>query len=140
MTRLIIAVLCLVFVVGCANIEVAQVDTDYGLALATANKFLVAWRGRRQGVGLALLSPRLRMARTDDEWRMAISGVSNPHHQSYEIAGGKRLPDGRLQFNVWLHDHYTGERLPAAPRRTPQHIILIKAREEGWQVDRVPQL
>jgi len=130
----------MVLLAGCTTVQQKQVDTDYVLALSTANKFLEAWRSRGQDAGLALLSPRLRKSRTEDEWRMAISGISNPHHQSYEITGGKRLSDASIQFDVWLHDHYTGEQQASSPRQAAQHIILIKVGREEWEVDGVPQM
>jgi len=136
----IAASLLLGVLTGCATVQTAQVDTDYVLALSTANRFLEAWRSRNQDAGLALLSPRLRKSQTEDNWRMAISGCSNPHHQSYEITGGKRLPDGRVQFDVWLHDHYTGQRSGHSPRQMAEHIILIKVGKEEWKVDGAPQL
>ena len=136
----IIAILLLGLLAGCATVQTAQVDADYVLALSTANRFLEAWRIRDQDAGLALLSPRLRKSQAEDEWRMAISGCSNPHHQSYEITGGRRLPDGRIQFDVWLHDHYTGQRYGASPRNAAEHIILIELEREQWRVDDTPQL
>jgi hypothetical protein len=138
--RTVFTSLCIVLLAGCATVQLTQIDADYVLALSTANKLLEAWRSRDQDAGLALLSPRLRKTRTEDEWRMAISGISNPHHQSYEISDGKRLPDGRVRFVVCLHDHYTGHQQAASPRQKAQHIILINVGENKWQVDGVPQL
>lgn len=136
----IIAILILGLFTGCTTVQPVQVDTNYVLALATANRFLDAWRSRDQDSGLALLSNRLRESRTEDEWRMAIAGISNPHHQSYEITHGKHLPDGRVQFDVWLHDHYTGQRYGVSPRRTADHMILIEVEKDEWRVDGVPPL
>jgi hypothetical protein len=136
--KAISTILLVLFLASCTTVQQAQVDSDYVLSLSTANKFLEAWRSRNQDAGLVLLSPSIRESRTDDEWRMAISGVSNPHHQSYEISGGKRLPDGRLQFDVWLYDHYTGQQDEPSTRGKPEHIILIKVNNKEWKVDEVP--
>jgi len=136
----ITAILLLGLLAGCATVQQVQVDTDHILALSTANRFLEAWRSRNQDEGLGLLSHRLRKSQTEDEWRMAISGISNPHHQSHEITDGKRLPDGRIQFDVWLHDHYTGQRHGGSHRQAGEHIILIEVEKETWRVDGVPQL
>jgi hypothetical protein len=136
--------------VGCAPTDVAsakqkngpgtQVDTDYVLALSAANSFLEAWRTRDQERGLALLSPRLREANTEDYWRGLISGVSNPHHQAFEIDDGEKLPDGRFAFDVYLYDHYFGETDEVFPRNSPDQIVLTKTGPEDWRVDEVPEL
>jgi hypothetical protein len=136
--KAISTILLVVFLAGCATVQRTQIDTDYVLALSSANKFLEAWRGRRQDAGLALLSPRLIKTRTEDQWRMAISGASNPHHQSYEIISGRRLPDGRIQFDIWLYDHYTGQQDKTSTRGKPEHIMLIKVNNKEWKVDGVP--
>ena len=94
--KAISTILFVALLAGCTTLRKPQVDTDYVLALSTANSFLEAWRLRRQEAGLALLSSRLRKSQTEDQWRLAISGSSNPHHLSYEITSGKRLPDGRI--------------------------------------------
>ena len=94
--KAISTILFVALLAGCTTLRKPQVDTDYVLALSTANSFLEAWRFRRQEAGLALLSSRLRKSQTEDQWRLVISGTSNPHHLSYEITSGKRLPDGRI--------------------------------------------
>ena len=136
----ITAILLLGFLAGCATVQPVQVDTDYVLALSTANRFLEAWRSRNQETGLALLSPSLRKAQTEDEWRMGISGASNPHHHSYEVTNGESLPDGRIQFDVWLYEHYTGQKGEAVSRQKVKQIILIETGDGNWKVDGVPQL
>jgi hypothetical protein len=138
--RAIVATILIVLTAGCATTGGPRVDTDYVLALSTANKFMEAWRSRDQDAGLALLSDELRASRPELDWRNAISGPSNPHHQSYEIADGVRLPDGRLRFSVWLYHHYTGLRHLLVPRGKPEWIVLIKTGQEEWKVDGMPQL
>jgi len=133
----LLLVLCLS---GCSTARQPEVDTDYVLALSTANEFLEAWRKRDQAAGLSLLSARLRKSRTEPEWRQAISGISNPHHTSYEIGSGQRLPDGRIRFDIHLHYHYTGQRSGGAPRKGPRQIILIEVGNENWKVDEIPEL
>jgi len=138
--RAIVASILVMLVAGCATVGEPHVDTDYVLALSSANTFLEAWRSRDQDSGLALLSDRLLKSRSEDEWRLAISGVSNPHHQSYEITRGHRLEDGRIQFSVWLYEHYTGERQAKSPRQISERIIVRKVRDDVWRIDEVPQL
>jgi hypothetical protein len=136
--KAISTILLVLLLASCTTVQQAQVDSDYVIALSTANKFLEAWRGRRQNAGLALLSPRLIEMRTEDQWRMAISGASNPHHQSYELTSGRRFPDGRIQFDIWLYEHYTGQQDEPSTRGKPEHIILIKVNNKEWKVDEVP--
>ena len=115
-----------------------SVDTDYVLALSAANTFLSAWQRRDQDVGITMLSPRLLQSRSEADWRMSISGVSDPHHQAYEITSGRRLPDGRFAFAVWLHEHYTGFKDEPSKRREPDTIIVVKVGAEKWRVDKTP--
>jgi len=85
------------------------INTDYICALSAANEFLSAWRARHRDKGIAPLSPRLLQTKGEQWWRDEISGISNPHHEAYEICNGHRLPDGRFVFDVRLYEHYTGD-------------------------------
>lgn len=63
-----------------------------------------------------------------------MSGLSNPHHSSFEIGKGKELNSKRVIFPVILYEYYTGE--PNAFLYKSK-IELIK--EEGsWRVDVLP--
>jgi len=118
----------------------ALIDTDYILALSVANRFLSAWQNRDQDVGIAVLSNHLLQSRSEEGWRMAISGISNPHHQAYEITNGRRLRDGRFAFTIRLYNHYTGFKERAKSRGTPSTIILVKTGKEQWRVDELPEM
>ena len=132
--------LAIAVITGCNTRQQVYIDTDYIRALSTANLFMESWRHRRQDEAFALLSDRLRNSRTEDEWRMAISGASNPHHQAYEISNGRPLPDGRIQFDVRLFDHYTDMYREDIPLHAPEQIILIGNSDTGWIVDGIPHL
>ena len=139
-----VPLLVLGFLAGCSSESgpepeaEAFIDTDYVLALSAADRFLAAWRSRHQDDGLTMLSSRLVKSKGEQHWRDEISGISNPHHQAYEISGGRRLGDGRFAFDVWLYEHYTGFRVEPGPRGKPRRIILIKVAPEEWKVDEVP--
>jgi hypothetical protein len=146
------AVVLCVFMAGCASAPRQSsrlIDDEYVLALSAADEFLGAWRMRDQDRGLAILSPRLLRSKGEARWRQAISGVSNPHHESYEVTNGRRLPDGRYSFDVYVYWYYTGE--PERRRREgkpaehwekgpPQKILLLKTGLDEWKVDEVPEI
>jgi len=142
--RAIVPVIVLGVLTGCSSESgpeaEAFIDTDYVLALSAADRFLTAWRNRDQDVGLALLSSRLVKSKGEQHWRNEISGMSNPHHEAYEISGGRRLGDGRFAFDVWVHAHYTGFRVEPVRKSKPSRIILMRVAPEEWKVDEVPDL
>jgi hypothetical protein len=114
-----------------------EIDQDYVLALGTANRFLCAWQSRDTHAGIKLLSVPLKAKRSEEDWNQYISGVSNPHHESFEISSGIRLGDNRISFEVLYYEHYTGVQW-RKPRPVPAKIILRKAGLESWLVDEVP--
>lgn len=111
--------------------------SDYVLALSAADRFLGAWQWRDQEKGLSLLSPRLRKSRSEDDLRMYISGISNPHHQAFEIGAGWRLKDGRYSFAVRLYEHYTAQK-KLGPKPPLQTLVVVKTAPAEWKVDRPP--
>jgi len=113
------------------------VDQNYVLALTAADQFMVAWATRNQDDGLALLSPRLKNKFPEDYFRYYVSGLSNPHHQSFEIGRGKRLPSGAFSFPVTMYMHYSGQK-ENAPFPKPLTITVIQAGPESWLVDDLP--
>ena len=113
------------------------VNQDYILALSGANRFLCAWQWRDQDAGLKLLSPTLRKKHSEYDLRMWISGVSNPHHQAFEIQSGRRLSVGRYLFPVRLYLHQTDQlEKQIVPRMS--RIVMVKDGLEQWLVDELP--
>ena len=140
---------------GCASVvrqDTPLIDDEYVQALEAANKYCEAWRWRNQDKGLAILSPRLLKSETEDFWRLVISGLSNPHHVSYEVTNGRRLRDGRYLFDVWFYELYTGETwrqiasgevLLPEKKLKAERIIVVKTGqdkwgEDVWKVDEAP--
>ena len=113
------------------------INTDYICALSAANEFLSAWRARHRDKGIASLSPRLLQTKGEQWWRDEISGISNPHHEAYEICNGHRLADGRFVFDVWLYEHYTGDVYYRGKRWGADKIVLVKVGPEKWKVDEI---
>lgn len=112
--------------------------TDYVMALTTADKFMQAWSTRQAEAGYALLTDRLKQSGTREEILLGISGVSNPHHQAYEIADGRQVDKDTFEFSVWPYEYYTGEQVRAAARPAPLTIGLKRLSGFEWQVDRLP--
>ncbi len=113
------------------------VNQEYVLALSAANQFLDAWRTRDQEKGLALLSTGLKRLRGIEELRIYISGLSNPHHQAFEIFHGKQLGDTSYAFPVILYEHYTGEKWRNKELK-PRELVLVKGERDEWFVDALP--
>ncbi|MHB8653416.1 MAG: hypothetical protein ACYDA9_06010 [Terriglobia bacterium] len=113
------------------------IDQDYVLALSAADQFMVAWATRNQDDGLALLSPRLKNKFPEDYFRYYISGLSNPHHEAFEVGRGKRLSSGGFSFPVVMYMHYTGQKENISPPK-PLTIVMIQAGPESWLVDELP--
>lgn len=113
------------------------VDQDYVLALGTANRFLCAWLSRDQEAGLKLLSSAVRTTYSEDDLRLYLAGLSNPHHAAFEVGVGRRLTPCRFAFPVRLYEHYSGEKwrkkLPVALQ-----MVVVKTDEEEWRIGEVP--
>ncbi len=137
LTALLVSVACFAARRTAPKANADIVDQNYVLALSAANRFLFAWQTRDQTRGLALLSPGIRHRRTEEDLQTSISGMSNPHHEAYEVTSGKRLSDGRYAFEVRLYVHYTAEWW-RAPGPKLSRIVLTKKGPEEWLVDELP--
>ena len=113
------------------------IDQDYVLALTVADQFMFAWATRNQDDGLALLSPRLKGKFPEEYFRYYLTGLSNPHHQAFEVGRGKRLPSGNFSFPVAMYEHYTGQK-ESVEHPKPLTIVVIQSGPESWLVDELP--
>jgi hypothetical protein len=129
--------------------SVVRNDDNYVLALSAANEFLSAWRDRHQDKGIAMLTPSLLKAKGEQWWRDEISGISNPHHEAYEITNGRPLADGRYVFDVWLYEYYTGnvgrrrakgQKVHSWVRPEADRIVVIEVGPDDWRVDEAPDI
>lgn len=81
------------------------VTAGYVRALERANQFLMCWSMRDQQCGVAMASPALKKAFGGDQpFREYMSGLSTPHHLSFEIEHGRELAPGRIAFPVRLYE------------------------------------
>jgi hypothetical protein len=95
---------------------------------------------RDQEAGLAAMSPRLLKTRPEEYWRGLICGCSNPHHEAYEVSNGRRLPDGRFEFDVSLYTYYSF--FPQPENRWQQSltvkVVRFDSENDEWRVDDLP--
>jgi hypothetical protein len=108
---------------------------SYLEALQTANAFMWAWLTRDADEGLRLMSDHLLTKTHDEAWlRQFAVGLSNPHHQAFEIGRGRGESAKGYAFPVTLYELYTGERVG-----TGYHAILKVEQKEGkWRVNGLP--
>lgn len=114
-----------------------EIDQDYVLALSSANRFLSSWQSRDMEEGLKWLSLSLKHRKPSEELVNYISGTSNPHHQAFEVGGGKRTGEKSFAFEVRLYEHYTDTKWER-PRPQPSRIVLIEEQPGRWRVDELP--
>ena len=114
---------------------------SYLEALRVADLFLNAWVKRDVNGGLALVSAaaltRDSGGRVDLSGGVPdyISGISNPHHEAFEISPGRQVGPDRCAFPVRLFELYLGESTGFAYSDT-----LEVVRQGGeWRIDRLPR-
>jgi hypothetical protein len=113
------------------------IDQDYVQALSAANHFLTAWATRNEEDGLALLSLQLKNKYPEEYFRYYISGLSNPHHQAFEMGRGKRLSSGHFAFPVVMYECYTGLK-EIHNQLKPLTIVVVQSSPDAWLVDELP--
>jgi len=116
-----------------------KVDKNYLLALHTANNFLMAWLNRDDAKGAALLTDNAKKAVSAEDIKMFFSGLSNPHHQGFEIIGHENADENTVTFHVWLYEYYSGETPEPAERPKPYTIDVVKVDADTWLVNHLPK-
>jgi len=112
-------------------------SADYLEALRVANSFLWAWVARDSGAGLQLISTRLRTEIKDESWlRQFMMGLSNPHHQAFELGVGRREGAIRYSFPVTLYELYSGENEGFAYTG----VLGLVKQGDVWRIDVLPKL
>ncbi len=109
-------------------------DRDYISALATANRFLHAWRSQDHEAGLVMLTDAAKH-RTSEGRLLAFFSPPAATHQAFEISSGKKLKDGRYSFPIALF-----EIAPGHGRTHPRfsEIIVIRTGKDDWAIDKLP--
>lgn len=119
--------------------------SDYLEALQTADAFLWDWVNRDTDAGVKLMSTHLREEIGEKLLREFMSGLSDPHHQSFEIGKGQEVPPAqyifqnvnsvRYIFPVVLYELYSGETTGLGYSGT----IEIVRQGKKWRVDTLPR-
>lgn len=113
---------------------------DYLEALRTADLFLSASIHRDGEKGYSLLSKRLKDLYSEDRLLTAISGLSNPHHHSFEIFNPRSPDNNSFEFQIFFNDWYTGQQFDLnLGKRKPETLKVVKGKEGKWYVDSLPE-
>ena len=113
----------------------ASPSSDYLEATRVADAFLCAWRSREGETGLVLISRRLRSEAKGESWlRQFVVGISNPHHEAFEVGRGIKGNGQRYVFPVTLYEYYDGE--PTGYAYSSKMEIVLDG--ETWKVDHLP--
>jgi len=115
---------------------VTTTSATYVEALGVENGFLHAWVNRDANTGLTLMSPTLRQPpRGNESWlRLYVQGISNPHHQAFELQRGELIAN-RAVFPVTLYELYSGE---STANSYASSIELVRE-GESWHVSKLPK-
>jgi hypothetical protein len=113
-----------------------SVDSEYVLALGTANDFLRAWQTQDREAGILLLTDRVKQHTSEDALENFFSCMAGKS-QSFEIARGKKLAAGRYRFPVSLFQK------PASPetrwlRPQTSSLVVVKTGGSEWSIDKLP--
>jgi len=109
----------------------SAVDSEYILALGTANRFLHAWQTHDQETALLLLSDAAKRQTSSDNLDTFFSAPQT----AYEIAHGRKLGGSRYCFSVVLFDGMEHHR----PRTQHSELVVSKTGKDDWVVDKLPQ-
>lgn len=114
-----------------------DIDQDYLYALASANKFLMCWELGSVGDGLSLASNKLRADHPNGFLDQYLNNDQNPRHTAFEVSNGKKLPDGRVEFEVRLYSAQPGQ-VWQGLRPKPGRITMVRTMMASWLVDEIP--
>jgi hypothetical protein len=104
-------------------------DPGYVLALATANRFLLAWQSGDLANGMVLLSDGIRRTANADKLEEFFSADGD---RGFEIGAG-RGNHGRYSFTVALLTAKAGH----LSRRSSSMILTLTGKND-WVVDKLP--
>jgi hypothetical protein len=114
------------------------IDKEYLYALRTADRYLCAWVMRDGSIAYDLISDNIKNNYADViDFQKYFAGVSNPHHQAFEIIGYKHISENRICFKVWYYEDYIGIYEPPYKKPYPSFLEVVKVDKEKWLVDKV---
>jgi hypothetical protein len=108
-------------------------DRGYASALAAANRFLQAWQNQDHETGLLMLTDAAKQNSSASRMETFFSSGSD---SAYEIARGKRLPDGRYTFPVTLFPYHADSNKADQPQKS--EILVVRAGKDEWAIDKLP--
>lgn len=107
-------------------------DSEYVLALASADRLLQAWHTQDSETGIALLTERAKK-------KASANGVEAffgaPGALGYEIVHGRRLRSGVYEFPVVLLSARAGS---GEIHRRFSSIVVARTSNNDWAVDKLP--
>lgn len=106
-------------------------NPDYSSALATANRFLEAWRNQDHETGMMLLTDGAREHTSRERLQQFFSSRPNA---AFEIHHGKRVNSGEYVFPVVLFG-FTDP--PSHPHLSK--IVTTQVAPDDWAIDRLPK-
>lgn len=119
------------------NEETLMIDHNYLLALNTLDNFLHAWITRDFIEGPKYITAGLKNSEQGN-LKSFFSGISNPHHQAYEVIGSNYINNNTIRFKVWLYEHVTGQTFEPVKHPQPYYIDVVKIDAELWLVNTMP--
>jgi hypothetical protein len=114
----------------------SPVDSDYVLALGTANDFLRAWQTQDREAGILLLTDHAKEHASENALLRFFS-PSACRSQSFEIQRGRKLGPGRYRFPVALFQQPSGA---SAKWMRPQQssLVVVRRNSTEWSIDKLP--
>jgi hypothetical protein len=113
-----------------------SVDSDYVLALGTANDFLRAWQTQDREAGILLLTDQLKQ-RTSEDALVSFFSCMTGKSQSFEIAHGKKVAPGRYRFPVSLFQRPANSGTKWL-RPQSSSLVVVRTNEREWSIDKLP--
>ena len=119
------------------NVETLMIDHNYLFALNTLDNFLHAWVTRDFIEGPKYITEGLKNSEKGN-LKSFFCGISNPHHQAYEVIGSNYINSDTIRFKVWLYEHVTGQTFEPVRHPQPYYIDVVKINTELWLVNTMP--
>ncbi len=107
-------------------------DSEYVSALATANRFLHAWRSEDHEAGLLLVSDDAKSRTSEDRFEKFFEPGGNVQ-RGFQVGQGAKVKAGRYSFPVKLYERNAGQ----SHVRTSQ-LLVVKSGGDEWVIDRLP--
>jgi len=111
------------------------VDPEYVWALATAERFLHAWRMQDHETGVLLLTDSAKQ-HISEETLESFFAPADSAEEAFEITRGKKLQPGRYAFPVVLWRSVPGKKSNLRPRFS--EMVVVRTGKNDWAIDKLP--